>query len=187
MDLADLPNLIELKLLDTAVTGDIRDIGENDFLSLEYLSLPKGVYGGFGYELGRVSDALDLIRAVYLLKKQRPALIDIDSWSGRLSQDSPEWYESENAYAYAYVFPFYIGFVQAGSRVGYRWESTAGSNPCEVNWLDPEPDRESSGYDEYIEMLQSINSEVDSYKGFYHLPPEEEYRRLMEWESGSES
>ena len=45
MDLADFPHLEELYLRYTAVTGDIRDIAENDFSSLESLSLPKGVYG----------------------------------------------------------------------------------------------------------------------------------------------
>ena len=48
-----------------------------------------------------------------------------------------------------------------------------------MNWLDPEPDRESSGYEEYIEKLRLIESEVDVYRGF-HLPPtEEEYHRLV--------
>ena len=74
MDLADFPYLKELKLNDTAVTGDIRDIGENDFSSLERLILPKSVYGGDGYVLQRISDAPDLMRAVYLLKKQRQTL-----------------------------------------------------------------------------------------------------------------
>jgi hypothetical protein len=49
MDLADFPHLKELNLRGTAVTGDIRGIGENDFLSLEDLYLPKGVYGCKGY------------------------------------------------------------------------------------------------------------------------------------------
>jgi hypothetical protein len=94
MDLADFPCLKELNLRDTPVTGDIRDIGENDFSSLEQLSLPKGVYGGMGYEFQLISDALDLVRAVYLFHKQRPGLIDIASWYGHLSEDSPNWYES---------------------------------------------------------------------------------------------
>ena len=38
MDLADFPHLKELHLFVTNVTGDIRDIGENDFSSLEDLS-----------------------------------------------------------------------------------------------------------------------------------------------------
>ncbi len=43
MDLADFPHLKELDLCGTAVTGDIRDIGDNDFSSLEDLYLPKGL------------------------------------------------------------------------------------------------------------------------------------------------
>ncbi len=93
MDLADFPHLIELNLLGTAVTGDIRDIGENDFLSLECLNLPKDVYGGNGYEFQRISDAPDVVSAIYLLKKQRPAL-EMGYWYVRLSGDSPDWYES---------------------------------------------------------------------------------------------
>jgi hypothetical protein len=71
MDLADFPHLKELDLNETDVTGDIRDIGENDFSSLEHLVLPKGVYGGNKYELQRISDAPDVVRAVYLFKKHR--------------------------------------------------------------------------------------------------------------------
>ncbi len=50
MDLADFPHLKVLNLLRTAVTGDIRDIVEHDFSSLEQLILPKSVYGGRGYD-----------------------------------------------------------------------------------------------------------------------------------------
>jgi hypothetical protein len=95
MDLADFPHLKKLKLDDTTVTGDIRDIGENDFSSLEQLSLPDGVYGGRGYEFQRISDAPDLVRIVYLLRKQRPAL-EMEDWYVRLSADSPDWYESDD-------------------------------------------------------------------------------------------
>jgi hypothetical protein len=93
MDLADFSHLKELNLIGTAVTGDIRDIGEHDFTSLESLILPKGVYGGSFYELQRISDAPDLVRAVYLLKKQRPAL-RMKYWYGKLSEDSSDWYVS---------------------------------------------------------------------------------------------
>ena len=74
MDLADFPHLKVLNLYGSAVTGDIRDIGENDFSLLEYLRLPEGVYGGSGYEFQRISDGPDVARAVYLLIKQRPGL-----------------------------------------------------------------------------------------------------------------
>ncbi len=173
MDLADFPRLKELDLGETAVTGDIRDIGDHHFSSLEQLTLPKGVYGGSGYEFRRISDAPDLVRAVYLLKKQRPTL-QMGRWSGELSEDSPDRYGDVNDSP-----PFCIRFVEAGSRVGYRWATWYG-NPCEVNWLDPEPDRESSDYGQYIEELQEIENEMESFRGFHQPPTEEEYHRLWE-------
>jgi len=54
------------------------------------------------------------------------------------------------------------------------------NKPCEVNWLDPEPDRESSDYAKYIEELQDINSQVGLYRGFHQPPTEEEYYGLLE-------
>jgi hypothetical protein len=174
MDLADFPSLKKVDLHSTAVTGDIRDIGENDFLSLEELSLPERVYGGQGYKFQRISDAPDLVRAVYLLKQQRRAL-KLEDWYGELSEDSPDWYEQMAIY----LPPFRIRFVKAGSRVGYRWEAGY-QNGCEVNWLDPEPERESGDYGQYIEELQSIESQVNMFRGCHQPPSEEEYRRLVE-------
>jgi hypothetical protein len=181
MDLADFPHLKELDLEDTAVTGDIRDIDDHDFIALERgeLHLPKGVYGGRCCEFQRISDAPDLVRAVHLFIKQRPELEYY--WYGALSGDSPDSYESaENDED---TPPFYIVFVEAGSRIGYRWETlsrTGVDKPCEVNWLDPEPDRESSDYEKYIEELEEINIQVKFYKGFHQPPTEEEYNRLCE-------
>ena len=51
-------------------------------------------------------------------------------------------------------------------------------NLCEVNWLDPEPDRESGDYEEYIEELQKIESRTWHYRGFYQPPTQEEYISL---------
>ena len=180
MDLADFPRLRELDLNCITMTGDIRDIGSNDFPMLERLSLPKTVYGGRGYKLQRISDAPELIRAVYLFKQQRPALVDINYWCGKLSEDSPDWYESAGEY---FPAPLCIRFIQAGSRVGYRWATPFPEETvflCEVNWLDPEPDRESSDYRQYIEELQKIENEVGFYRGFHQPPTEEEYQRLCE-------
>ena len=178
MDLADFPRLKEMFLLQTTVTGDIRDIGENDFSTLEQLALPHGVYGGTAYEFRRISDAPDLVRAVYLLKKQRPTL-KTKHWFVALSKDSPDWYYT----AVNDAAPFYIRFVKAGSRVGYRWETldmSMNGCVCEVNWLDQEPERGSSGYGNYIQGLQKINRQVNFYKGFHQPPTEEEYRRLCQ-------
>jgi hypothetical protein len=181
MDLADFPQLKELDFEYTAVTGDIRDIG-NDFSSLEYLDLPHGVYGGKGYEFQRISDGPDVVRAVYLLKKQRSMLKMNKRWFVKLSEDSPDWYDSvdeDDDDPPLDIPPFHIHIVEAGSRVGYRWASRF-NNPCEVNWLDPEPDRESSDYGKYIEESQEIERRVGFYRGFHQPPTEEEYRRLLD-------
>jgi hypothetical protein len=187
---SDFPHLKVLDLQRTAITGDIRDVGENDFSSLEQLTLPKGVYGGKeGCKFQNISDAPDVVRAVYLLKKQRPAL-KMEDWYGVLSRDSPEWYESAGEYHVSP--PFSIHFVKAGPRVGYRWTTSCHmrNEPCEVNWLDPEPDRKSIDYEEYIARLQEINEndEVKLYRGFHQPPTEEEYNRLaaMKYESTKE-
>ena len=182
MDLADFPNLKRLELFDTAVTGDIRDIGDNDFPSLERLILPKTVYGAKDSTLQSISEATDLIRALYLLKKQRPALSMLEHWCATLSKDSPDWYEA--AEDGGTLPPFKIYFVQAGSRIGYRWEEDKllSNSPCEVNWLGPEPDRGSSDYEKYTEELQRIERQVRTsmYQGFHRPPTEEEYHRLVE-------
>ena len=102
------------------------------------------------------------------------------NWFLELSEHSPDWYQIRNEYV---APPFSIFFVQAGSRVGYRWETENQfpyDFPCEVNWLDPEPDRESDGYEKYIEELEEINSQVKFYKGFHQPPTEAEYQILLE-------
>jgi hypothetical protein len=175
MDLAAFPHLKKFSLFRTAVTGDIRDIGDNDFSALEHLDLSHGVYGGRGYEFQRISDAPELVRAVYLLKKQRPAL-EFD-WRGKLSEDSPDRYGSLQNFVRP---PFNISLVQAGTRVGYRWSSPTGISSCEVNWLDPEPNPGSRDFDKYTEELQEIEDQVTMYRGFYEPPTEEEYNRFVE-------
>ncbi len=180
MDLENFPHLKELNLFDINVTGDIRDIGENDFSSLERLILPNGIFGGSGYQFQSISDGADLIRAVYLLKKHHPSLnmkypLQDLCWS--LMEDSPDRYAGEDVNGDDP--PFYIAFVKAGSRLGYRWK-TDQHNPCEVNWLDPEPDRESSDYGKYVEELQEIERDVSTYRGFHQPPTEEQYLGLVE-------
>eukprot|EP00984_Skeletonema_dohrnii_P028771 scaffold18884_cov72-Skeletonema_dohrnii-CCMP3373.AAC.1 len=181
MDLADFPRLRTLNLRKTSVTGDIRDIGEGDFPSLESLALPKRVYGGKGYEFQHISDAHGIAMAVYSIKKQRPSLL-IESWHASLSADSPDWYGLDDEFDEYYVGdpspPLHVRLVAAGSRVGYRWETFDGDHPCKVNWLDPEPDRESSDYEKYIEELHKIERQVQLFRGFHQPPSEEEFHRL---------
>ena len=179
MDLADFPRLKTLDLDFTAVTGDIRDFGEQDFSALEKLTLPPGVYGGYGYEFQGISDAPDVINSLYSIKKQRPTLL-MKYWYAKLSKDSSDWYDVEENDDTA---PLFIIFVQAGSRFGYRWESAHEVPQCEVNWLDPEPDRESSDYEKYIEELHEIGT-TDRKKYLPQISPatnrEEEYYGLWE-------
>ena len=182
MDLADFPQLRVLLLDGTSVTGDIRDIGKDDFSKLEQLVLPSTIYGGNEYELQRISDAPELMRALYLLKKQHPSLM-LDEWYGVLSQDSPDWYDwDEEMEEDGVLPPFCISLVEIGTRIGYRWiDNIAGEYPCEVNWLDPVPDEESSDYEEFLDELQQIENEYDDVYKAYHQPPtQEEYNRLVD-------
>ena len=177
MDMADFPHLKELHLVGTAVTGDIWDIGEQHFVSLKLLTLPKGVNGGSEREFQRISDAQDVVRTPYLFQKQRPEIV-LKDWAAELSDDSPDSYDFEGEFDEV-VAPKYIAFVRAASRIGYRWENAI-DQPCEVNWLDPEPDRESTDYGKYMEELQKIEGQVDFFKGFYQPPPQEEFERIVE-------
>jgi hypothetical protein len=171
MKMADFPHLKELTLIGTALTGDIRDIGGNDFSSLEQLTLPSCATG---HEFQRIFDAPDLMRAVYLLRKQHPAL-KMEDWGGyHLSRDSPDWYQSMSS---KYPPPFYLRFVEAGSRLGYRWENAL-NHPCEVNWLDPEPESGGIGYEDYVTDYRRIQDEIGLYRGYYEPPNVEQYTLL---------
>lgn len=185
MDLADFPRLKELYMFQNAVTGDVREIGDCDFRLLQKLFLPDGVYCGHGYEFERIADAPSIISTLYSFKQQRPNVLD-KNWVGILSEDSPDWYRGVDADNDQHsTGPLQIWFVQAGQRVGYRWHTLRG-DPCEVIWLDPEPDKESDGYEKYIEELRAIKEQVDLYRGYCQPPLEEEYMRLWEARDGWE-
>lgn len=187
MDMADFPNLIELNIVHlpnhvTPISGDIRDIGENDFPAIERLLLPPTVYGGDRFEFRQIEDVHSVMEtACRLIDVLVSPFIGHFIW--RLSGASSDWYGNVRKPAP----PFLILLVKAGSRVGYRWCSPAygfavGSSPCEINWMpwSPEPDRESSDYETYIQELQELEKEVDLFKGFHQPPTQEEYDRLIE-------
>eukprot|EP00985_Skeletonema_marinoi_P028043 scaffold23834_cov158-Skeletonema_marinoi.AAC.3 len=183
MDLANLPRLRVLYLLKIAVRGDVRDIGERDFLSLKQLTLPAGVYGGWGYKFQHISDAIDVARTYYLIRKQRSDLL-IEDWQGELSEDSLNWYDSpaDELGEPEHSPPFNIIFVQAGPRMGYRWQNAYYLETCEVNWLDPEPRKESNDYEKYLEELHKIEERTFFFRGFNQPPTSEQYHRLLEFE-----
>eukprot|EP00984_Skeletonema_dohrnii_P034889 scaffold34099_cov222-Skeletonema_dohrnii-CCMP3373.AAC.1 len=190
MDLADFPRLKKLDLLSTKVTGDIRDIGVQDFPALESLALPRTVHGGTYYEFQRISDVPIFMHTIHLLLQRTPTLFVNSSllvgfyWS--LSDGSPDWYdgEADAGDSYTPLPPFNLQIVQAGSRRGWRWCTCTydDGHSCEINWLDPEPSSESSDYEAYIEDLQRIEQLVDVYRGYYEPPNEQQYRRLCECE-----
>eukprot|EP00985_Skeletonema_marinoi_P000092 scaffold25_cov69-Skeletonema_marinoi.AAC.6 len=144
----------------------------------------RGVIGAIYHQFQRISDVASVAEAVYRLKQRDPPLLrnlHCVYWS--LSRDSPEWYDrnGENGHPPP---PFYIDFVRAGSRDGWRWKAIESynrvKNSCEINWLDPEPDRESNDYDVYTRELQSIQEDVFCFEGFHQPPTEEEYKRVCE-------
>ena len=176
MELSDFPHLKVIHLHYTTVTGDIRDIGENDFRALKELDLPKTVYGGYEYELQRISDGHDLAKAVIHLLKHRPPSIYPRDWYAKLSKDSPDWYEYDPDSWCPHCPPLKLRPKQVGGRYGYCWYS---SFCCDMNWVDPEPDSESFDYAEYIEELQRyVEGQGQMFKGFKQPPAEEEYRAL---------
>jgi hypothetical protein len=186
MDLADFPHLKELIVTGTNLRGDIRDIRGHNFPALERLSLPSGVHGGMGYKFQNTADVPEFMHAIHLLLKRSPMIFGefrllSRAFNLKLSRDSPDWYEWDDE-TESPPPPFYIQFIQAGSRRGWCWYSSRderGHFLCEINWLDSEPSRESSDYGAYIERLQNIKRYINFYRGYYQPPTQEEYRRLM--------
>ena len=186
MNLADFPRLKGLNLICTNVTGDIRDIVEDDFPALESIYLPDTVHGGINYEFQLVSDVTSFMHAIHLLLKRNPTLFN-EYWltsyafGWNLSENSPDMYDREIGRLQP---PLDLQSVQAGTRSGWGWYAYGdgpeyhGRHSCEINWLDPEPISESDGYEVYIEDLQRIERHINVYRGYYEPPTAEEYRRL---------
>jgi len=193
MELADFTRLKSLDLRGTVVRGDIRDIRRHNFPVLENLFLPNSVIGGIGYKFQNVADVPIFMQAIRLLLQRSPTIFGESEnprtlyWS--LSRRSPHWYDWDDEYeSGSPPPPFDLQFIQGGSCLGWSWYRSCPwsfqRHSCEVNWLDPEPDSESSDYEAYIEELQRIERYIDKdlYRGYYQPPTQEEYRRLcVDW------
>jgi hypothetical protein len=199
MDLADFPRLHQLCLRGTKVTGHIRDIGESDFPVLEEsLALPDTVHGGEWYKFQHISEVPNFMYTMHVLLQRTPSLFSdyvvSRAFYWRRSKNSPDVYDFDDTSGCPFP-PFDLQIIQAGSRLGwswcaygdvvgyrYSWRERYESETflCEINWLGPEPSRESDDYEAYIEALQRIEGELntDFYRGYYEPPNEEEYRRL---------
>eukprot|EP00985_Skeletonema_marinoi_P004349 scaffold1903_cov126-Skeletonema_marinoi.AAC.1 len=174
MDLADFPQLKVLNLNSTSVTGDIRDIGANDFTALTKLTLPRTVYGGNRHEFQSIAEVPVFMAQIYPLAKRFSLNM---FW--RLSNASPDWYDDPNEVDDErhpndgqIPPPFVCELITLqGTRIGWRWrcnfpdedlmnpdycpslyssvvdpfgplEFSDLNSSCEINWLEPEPDRE---------------------------------------------
>jgi len=187
MDLSDFPKLGELHLIEIGVQGDVRDIRDYDFPSLEDLSLPESVVGGEGHEFHSISDVPEVMQAIYRLK-DRGLFSEERFW--RLSDESPDRYDGNigNNIMFGVDPPFKIEMLEAGTRRGWRWwgrsrsgtvsHACVGTSSCEINWFDREPDRESSDYEKYGQKLQKLEQEINYYRGHLQPPTEDEYNRL---------
>jgi hypothetical protein len=175
MDLADFPCSKELDLRCTNVRGDIRDIRGHDFPALEYLYLPKSVHGGHGYAFQLISDVPSFLNSILLLLQRSPTMFERYSFSlssafyWSLSDDSPDWYAWDNEIK-SPPPPFRIQFLRAGSRLGWSWCAEVQLPSCEINWLDPEPDSDSSDYGAYIQELQNIKRHKPSTEDIINRP-----------------
>ena len=195
--LADFPRLKRLDLSGTAVIGDIRDIGDDDFLHLDYLLLSDNIFGGQYHQFQSISEVQSFMDSVSPILRR----FSNRDWVWLLSEESPDWYEGNATDWYeflgfddVYNLPspsFIITFVRAGPRVGWRWgnedpekEPVDGlhevSESCEINWLDPEPQRDSFGsngeYEKYADELKSIEEKIRFYRGYHQPPTEDEYK-----------
>ena len=182
--LADFPTRLKrLDLSGTAITGDIRDIGDNHFLHLDYLLPPDTIFGGRYHQFQRVSEVPSFTDTVSSILRR----FANEDWCWLLSEDSPDWYEDDDSILPEP--PFKITFIRAGPRVGWRWgsEDTEDvdwtpviSESCRINWLDPEPQRDSFGsngeYEKYADELKSIEEKIRFYQGYHQPPTEDEYR-----------
>ena len=102
------------------MTGDIRDIREHDFPAMEDLILPSTVVGGKWYRFQHISDVPSFMQSIHPLLKR--SIFDLtESFHWGLSEESLDWYYISNDCTPS--TPFYLEFVQAGPRLGWRWSS----------------------------------------------------------------
>ncbi|KAK1734522.1 hypothetical protein QTG54_014770 [Skeletonema marinoi] len=154
-------------------------------LKLSSLGLPRTVCGGVGYAFHSISDVPSFMNTVYLLLQRTPKPFT-EFWLScafdwRLSKDSPDWYEYDNRKGYPQP-PFGLQIIRAGSRLGWSWCTFNRTNghSCEINWLDPEPNSESSDYGAYTKDLQLVYQRISFFRGYHEPPTAEQYRRLCD-------
>ena len=61
--------------------------------------------------------------------------------------------------------------------MGWRWKNFQG-DMCEINWIDPEPEKGTEKYESYAQDLIYVTRKSDFYKGYHQPPTEEAYKEL---------
>jgi hypothetical protein len=183
MDLANFPHLKSLRLRQTKVTGQLRDIGDNDFPKLEVLNLPSTVVGGDRYEIQRVAEAKELINDLLPLRRKRPELFSDRYFHWKLSDESEDIANPRMDEYMPDYHNYCFSFVQAGSRLGWRWEKKfdyTPDHPFEVHWLDPVPNKKSNDYQAYADVAKSFipSGAGRFFKGLYEPPSYTVFNRL---------
>jgi len=176
-NLADFPVLEEVNVTETAIEGDLSRLGPNDFLAIQSWCLGENVRGS--KDIPRISDAARLMQSLYPMKKRKSNLFLFHRWT--LQDDSLDYYNRNYPQRNNINFrpPFWIEFLQAGPRVGWRWTNAARFGACLPNWLDPEPQPQEEGYDEYLKMAKLYESQVEIYRGFTAPPTAAQHDELV--------
>jgi len=111
----------------------------------------------------RIADVPPIIQGLYHLKKRM--LKPYDNFAAlKLSKESPDRYLRQ------ICPPFWVEFVVAGPRVGWRWTNLLPGGACETNWFDPEPHPSDVNYDRYAEALEKVQGNVQLFRGFRSPP-----------------
>lgn len=172
--LSSFPQLEELHLWGTSVTGDLRQMPSNGFQKLQKMQLNT-------VTIDHIDDATDFTNAICPHVKRAPGLFKFGApnyghQSFELSPNSNDFYPSPSVPA-----PFLLEIVKAGCRFGWRWTNTtscSSKHDCEINWFDPEPSEDTDGNEDYQTELQALQKFVILYKGFHKPPTEDEYERI---------
>ena len=178
-DFAKLPKLQWLGINRTLIKGDLRyDVQPGDFASLQGMGLcSHAVYGAS--QISSIQDAPAVMKARLQIMKQSTWDSPIYPLMLHLSPESPDYHEriEQRLYTSERDPPFSIEAVVAGKRWGWRWSNYLGGF-CDVQWVDPEPIADE--YQEYLQQMVNLHSDLSIFSGFVDPPTPEEYHELCQ-------
>ena len=110
------------------------------------------MYGGKEYDFHRVSDVhtVMVMQAIQIKNVE----VNIEDWYW--SRRSLLTFITGTTLMFLTLInhSLFVALVQVASRLGWRWENSTIDRLGEMIWIDPEPDRESSNYDNYNQKLR---------------------------------